>query len=230
MAKPKSDVSKKVPTIFKHVEARLPGFKFHTVLDVGANIGQSCLSFVEHLPDATIYSVEPVPETYAALCTAVASHPRIRTFNIALGDEPGEAQMAVAGTSAGNRIDGGTSPAESHLDVKVDTGDAFCSREQIDHVSFLKIDTEGYDLKVLRGFGDKIRDIDFIQIEVAMNDYNKLHVPFFEADQFLRSKGFLLFHIYAQAFEFHGGGRPVVRRANPVYINEKLASVETLPL
>ena len=52
-----------------------------------------------------------------------------------------------------------------------------------------------------------------------MNPYNRTHVPFAKLTAHLEKSGFLLFHILEQVFEFKRGGRPVLRRANPVFIN-----------
>jgi hypothetical protein len=55
----------------------------------------------------------------------------------------------------------------SHIEVPCLTGDRFCEEEMIKHIDFLKIDAEGHDLAVLRGFEKKLRsnDVDWIQFE-----------------------------------------------------------------
>ena len=50
------------------------------------------------------------------------------------------------------------------------TGDSFCRRRGIDHIDLLKIDTEGHDLEVLRGFAQMLTSqaIDVVQFEFTL--------------------------------------------------------------
>ena len=55
----------------------------------------------------------------------------------------------------------------TRIEVPCITGDRFCEEQGIKHVDFLKIDAEGHDFAVLRGFEKKLRsnDVDWIQFE-----------------------------------------------------------------
>jgi len=89
-------------------------------------------------------------------------------------------------------------------------------------ISYLKIDTEGNELKVLAG-GDKlISNTDFIELEAAMNKYNNYHESYSSLSEFLFDQGFYLFGIFDQTHEWGGGGAPVIRRVNPVFIHERV--------
>jgi FkbM family methyltransferase len=48
---------------------------------------------------------------------------------------------------------------------KVKRADNYITENQIQKIDFLKIDVEGYELKVLQGFGDKIELVNYIQFE-----------------------------------------------------------------
>lgn len=65
-----------------------------TVLDVGANIGLSCLFFHWEAPDVRILAFEPAPLPFAALEANLAAHGvKGRAFPCAVGDRPGTAEL-----------------------------------------------------------------------------------------------------------------------------------------
>ncbi|WP_165585464.1 FkbM family methyltransferase [Roseococcus sp. SYP-B2431] len=234
------------PRVIRDISARVPGYDVRTILDVGANLGQSCLPLAEALPRARIYAFEPAARSFARLQAAVAVHPNVEPLNLALGARTESAAMTAGGTSVTNRLilpapaqrpslaqalgrmPGGPPPEpeaprrERRQGVEVVAGADFCRDRGIDHVSFLKIDTEGHDLEVVRGFGPFLQIVDFVQVEAATNPYNETHVPLRDFQTVLDQAGFYLFRIYGEAFEFKGGGRPVSRRCNPVFIHRRL--------
>lgn len=223
MKKQKLDLQPKPSRTFAEIQARVSGFTFKTILDVGANIGQSAISYSISTEDCDIYSFEPIKKTYEELLKNTAGYPRVKAHNFGLGERSDTLRALSDGTSASNRIVHAESEGQSYEDVSVVPGELFCRDNGIDHVSFLKIDTEGHDMSVLRGFDEFLRNIDFIQVEASLNPQNTLHVPYRELEDYVRARGFLIFKIYGQTFEFHGGGRPYARRGDFVFINEKLA-------
>jgi FkbM family methyltransferase len=48
---------------------------------------------------------------------------------------------------------------------EVKRADEYIQKNNIESIDFLKIDTEGYELKVIKGFGDEIQKIKIIQFE-----------------------------------------------------------------
>lgn len=238
------------PRVIRDISARVPGYEFRTILDVGANLGQSCLPLAQVLPRARIFAFEPAARSFATLQANVAAHSNIEPLNLALGGATTRGSMITAGTSLMNRLAPSRRPERPSLaqalgrapggppvevppsapdrkvrrqDVEIVAGADFCRSRGIDHVSFLKIDTEGHDLEVVRGFGPLLQIVDFVQVEAAMNDYNQTHVPLRDFQTVMGQAGFYLFRIYGEAFEFKSGGRPVSRRCNPVFIHGRLA-------
>lgn len=59
----------------------------------------------------------------------------------------------------------------------------------IESVDFIKIDTEGYELHVIKGFGDKLRHVKIIQFEYGGTFLdNKINL--IEVIEYLKNKGF----------------------------------------
>jgi FkbM family methyltransferase len=141
-----------------------------TVFDVGANVGDWALTAQSYLPDARIHCFEPVPATFAAL--SARRDLKASLHCMALSDKAGKGSMsvdpndsAVASLSSSDTMDG--SPATLTVECLVTTGEEFCRENRIGRIDLLKIDAEGWDYFVLKGFGAMLRDssIDVVQIE-----------------------------------------------------------------
>lgn len=224
-----AEKQRRVPEVFSRIRRRIARWKPEVIFDVGANAGQSALQYSTVFPNALIHSFEPVPDTYARLVRNTRKLPKVTAHNWALGSAEGTARMAMAGFSTDNTIRAADeAPAETDVDVTLRRGDKVLEELGIERVSFLKIDTEGHDLEVLAGFGDALSKVDFVQVEAGMNAYNTTHRPFQEFVDFMIPRDFLLFFIGDQRLEFKLGGRPVLRRANPVFIASRLVDLEGL--
>lgn len=200
----------------------LPALKMETIFDVGANVGQTVRVLRKSYRRASILAFEPVKSTFEALCTSVGEDPRTQCFQMALGDVQARAKMIADPGSVRNKILPGTSDAlATEQVVDVDAGDHFCAKRGIDTINFLKIDTEGYDLKVCVGFAGMLRQhkIDLVQVEAGLHPKNSLHVPFQAFKDHLEPLGYCIFRIYDQA------GQPFARRCNIVFISPLAAQL-----
>ena len=71
----------------------LRGEDIKTVIDVGANRGQFAEYIHKLLPDARIYSFEPLKDCYDQLRRNMKGIPNSSTFQFALGDKNGQAEI-----------------------------------------------------------------------------------------------------------------------------------------
>ena len=140
------------------------------VFDVGANVGDWTACALAINGQANYHCFEPSAATFAAL--EQRGWPENVTLNhAALGASQGAMTLHVFGerlaaNSLYNRQ--GTDAVTQRLEsVSVDTVDRYCAERGIEHIGFLKIDTEGHELAVLEGASGMIRDgrIDTIQFE-----------------------------------------------------------------
>jgi FkbM family methyltransferase len=195
-----------------------------TIFDVGANIGDTVTAFRRAFPAAPILAFEPVAQTFAVLKDAFRDDPQVQVFQQALGEAEGLESMTAHRTSGANRIvrcETALASVATEI-VPVVTGDAVCAEHGIDRVFFLKVDTEGHDLAVLKGFSNMIArgQIDIIQVEAGMNPTNELHVDLGEFRSLLEPQGYYLFNIYNQVRQ---KGRHFLRRCNPVFVSAAIA-------
>jgi FkbM family methyltransferase len=130
------------------------GGSVDTLFDVGANLGQTAFAVAEFFPNCRVYCFEPVPSTFDELKLRTKTFPKIVPVRSALADRQGSLSMLAQPLSLTNRVMQPPDFAENKLqmvEVRVDTVDAFCKENSIQRIGLLKIDTEGYELKVLAG-------------------------------------------------------------------------------
>lgn len=161
-------------------------------LDVGANRGSWSLAAAQYCPSAVIHAFEPVPDTYESLVATVKDccAPQIHAHQIALGDHSEQLRLWVPERTASNAVvtaypialTGSHQHTQGRwIDVPVRRGREVLEECGISSVDLLKIDAEGFDLNVLRGFGEALRQVRVIQFEYAA---------------FAVKPGFFLYHYY----------------------------------
>lgn len=213
--------AKALPKPLSHIATKVPKQPFEVIFDVGANVGQSCIPYAEALPNAEIFAFEPVVSSFMTLVENCKSAKNIRAFNIGLSDEEKVVHISSAENSTMNRII--NNPTSSSTKITTETINNFVIKNAIPRINFLKIDTEGHDLAVLKGCGPSLEIIDFVQCECSANAYNTFHTSFVDIFNFMTLSNFYLFIIDGQTPEWSNGGFPVLRRFDAVFINKRVA-------
>lgn len=163
-----------------HLKTVLRQLEIDCVLDVGAHEGEFA-GFLRDLDYAgEIISFEPVASSFATLGKARASDKRWRGHNIALGAEDGQLEMNIYAGSVFNSFlkparHGTTRFRDDTQIVRVDKVPVRRLEAIVDEVLaarpaariFLKMDTQGYDLQVVRGGGRRLAAIRGLQTELA---------------------------------------------------------------
>lgn len=195
----------------------LPNEVVRMIFDVGANMGQTAAVLRRKYPLATIHCFEPNPECCARI--SKVSH-TLNVHQLALGSK--KAVLSLDKSAGGSDMFRLTEDGSANS-VTVEVLDNFCKQKNIAKIDYLKIDTEGHDLEVIRGAHQMLQEqrIGIVEAEVSMNSDNKWHVGFFEVQQFMEDLGYRLFGIYEQAHEWPTN-MPYLRRANVVYISPQV--------
>ncbi|MDP3442733.1 MAG: FkbM family methyltransferase [Ignavibacteria bacterium] len=177
-----------------------------TVFDVGANVGVWTNQFKLMHPGTKVYSFEPVPETFEKLKENTQNLNNVQLFNLALSDssDPLEFNYYPNNSYFSSIYDHPlTGQKPDKKIVKAQKGDDFCTELGIEDIDFLKIDTEGSEPKVLKGFQEMIESgkIKMIQFEYGeINIQNRfLLKDFFDL---FENNGYLLGKIYPDFIDF----------------------------
>ncbi len=165
------------------------------VFDVGANQGRWAKAVKDSAPGAQVHCFEISPKTFANLQTAMGGAGDVRLNNFGLSDKADEIQFRDYGTNHG----GNTliqDPCYVHnkpvemVSAKVVTGAEYCKEQDVAKIDLLKIDVEGWEYFVLKGFEQMIADkkIKIVQFEYGYNQAD-VHTLMREFYQFFEGYG-----------------------------------------
>ncbi len=212
-------------SVFLDLRDSFPSFEPAVILDVGANVGQSAEVFLREYPAAKLHCFEPVAASFHALRDALAERAgQVELHQCAMGAQRGRASITTSGTgTCATMMTPATREYRQSEGVRVDTLDEFCADAGIERIDYLKIDTEGNDLNVLRGgerlLADGVPAV--VEVEAGMHPANALHVPLEELKAHLQVYGYRCFGIYEPVAEWTTG-EPFLRRVNAAFIAPSL--------
>ena len=183
----------------------LRAFRPRILFDAGANRGDWTLAACSRHPEALIHAFEISPPTFEALAANVASNSRVHCNNVGLSDSEGPITIRhYGGLSALTTATAYPHPFEfSEITARTVRGDSYAARNGIDRIDLLKIDVEGMEEAVLRGFEALFarHAIDLVQFEygrVAILN----HVLLSDFHAFFRERGYVVGKIYPVYVDF----------------------------
>ena len=155
-----------------------------TIFDIGANKGEWTKQAIANLEYFSIHMFEPnrslKTELNEVIQTALENNCNLSSVHInmlGIGD-PGKTDLFVSSLSnemASTVLAGGKPFYKSYERVEIEmiNADTYCKLKNIDEIDFLKIDTEGSELKVLESFGNMLLNgkIRFVQFEYGMASF-----------------------------------------------------------
>jgi FkbM family methyltransferase len=150
---------------------RLPGARI--VFDVGAAKGDWTAIALSADPNLVVHCFEPTSRRFKVL-TDRGFGERAVLNNFGLGEAPARTKIFYNASGGSNSLFpqryNGQSYAETDVEtVTISTIDAYCRERGIDHVDFIKMDIEGYEMAAIRGAQQMLAagKIDVIQFEYS---------------------------------------------------------------
>jgi FkbM family methyltransferase len=184
------------------------------IFDVGGNRGQSIERFKKLFKNPTIHSFEPIKSEFDFMKKKFKSEKNIYLNNFALGDKIEEKEFNITAKKSnssfnkinleGKWIKMRSSQYKTKIEsfvasrqkVKIYTLDQYCLDKKINKIHLLKIDTQGYEDKVLHGSMNQLKiNIKAIVTEIIFdNVYNK-YFSFSDIEKYILPNNFRMIGI-----------------------------------
>lgn len=190
------------------------------IFDVGANRGQSIERFQKILNDPIIHAFEPNIEEFEFLNKKFSSNKNVHLNNLGISEKNETKELNVtinSGNSSFYKINKSTNwikirskqfntDEENFIKriqkVNCETLDEYVFKNKINEISLLKIDTQGFEDKVLSGASNLIKNkkIQFIELEIMLDNVYEKTMTFHEIEEKLLNN-YKLYGIDYQGFK-----------------------------
>ncbi len=132
------------------------------VVDIGAFVGMFAIKVASYTKE--VIAIEPFPEIFEMLKSNCANIPNIKLVNKAISSDTGMVRLYLARSAYGNSI---TNETKTYVEVEAITLDDLLDKP----VDFIKIDTEGAELDILKG---ATRTLSYPGTKLAIAAYHRL--------------------------------------------------------
>ena len=208
------------------------------IFDVGANQGQSIERFKKIFENPIIHAFEPIEFEFKKLKEKYSNDKNIILNNYAAGEKDQSKDFyitAKTGNSSFNKLRANTdwlkvrskqfnTSEEGYTkeikSTKVITLDNYCSQNNIKKIDILKIDTQGYEDKVLQGSQEILKKeiVYSVESEIMLDDVYEKYFTFNDLEKFLVPNNYRLVGINMTNNNLFSG---IVFFADILYFNKK---------
>jgi FkbM family methyltransferase len=177
------------------------------IIDVGSNRGDVTSKYLELFPSVYIHAFEPYSDSYTIFEKLFGHNKKIVLNKYALSSDTNDKQLHInksvdtnsflESTLLGVSSDKSCTTTGKVL-VKCDTLDNYCKKEGIETIDILKIDTQGFEIEVLKGASHLLKEnkIKMIYCEAYFQCQYKSQPLFQDILQYLSSYNYVLQDLY----------------------------------
>ena len=183
-----------------------------TWLDVGAHHGETTIGYARHNPGLQIFAFEPNlraavklmghAPNYMVVPMAVAEHDGSAHFHVNAYDEA-SSLLPLNEEAVKSWVGVDNHKVNFTITVPTIRLDTFLDLLEIQTVDYLKVDTQGMDLAVLKSAGTRLRDISKLTLEVGVAP-QLLYEGAASKDEVMRFLGDSGFALVGVAKQTHG--------------------------
>lgn len=182
------------------------------ILEIGANCGQSTVTFMEQMPNATVYCFEPDPRAISKFKRMI-QHPNVHLIEAAVGANSGHVMFNQS--SGAEHIDpagwdhsGSIRKPKTHLEafpgVKFEKQipvpliklDDWAQEHQIGEVDFIWADVQGAESDLILGAQETLLRTHYFYTEFSDDEQYEGQINFQTLNSLMMNLGFALLHKY----------------------------------
>lgn len=186
------------------------------IFDVGANVGQSIEEYSNHFSNPKFHCFEPDKTAFEILEKKFSNIQNIKLNSFGLGEKKDIKNFnsyLATGKSSFMKLNMNTKFIEYKASVEgihprdylvdtynqsIETLDDYCNINNINHIDILKIDTQGYEDKVIEGAVNMINNenIDLIKVEIIFSSvYDRENFNIHDIEKILIPANYKIFGI-----------------------------------
>ena len=195
------------------------GFRPSKIIDIGAYEGKWTLEMLSIFPDAQYLLIEPLEKKKELLTTLQRSKPDQITFVPALlGATDGQEATFNEMETASSVLKEHHSTSAQAVSKTLSSLSTIAQQTGFETSDFIKLDTQGYELEILKGGMDVLSAAQAVLMEVSLLDIHQ-QVPLInEVFDFMAKHGFVAYDIC------HLGRRPLDKalwQVDVIFVQEK---------
>jgi FkbM family methyltransferase len=191
----------------------LSPLQVHTVIDIGANVGQFSLLAQKLYPSAKIFAFEPLQQPAERYEMLFRNQPEVMLRSCAIGPVEQISVMHVSNrpdsssllpiTTTQERFAPGTAEV-ALISVEVRRLDNVISMDMLVAPVLLKLDVQGFELEALKGCVGVLPKVAFVYVEVSFVELYAGQALADEIVGFLRAHGFSLAGVNQPSYDREG--------------------------
>ena len=211
----------------KRISKFLQNRSIKTIIDVGAHKGEFAQNALQIESVNKIIAFEPQKKIFSLLKEKFSDNDKVFLNNFALSEKEEKKIMKINKMTATSTLNHEINDDSLYFkfknfllyqrksiiaeeEIETTTFDAFFHGKIFDENTLLKIDTEGYEIHVLKGSEQKIKEVKYILIENQFSNMYK-NVNFKDCHNFLTDKNFKIL----KKFRF-----PTLHYEDRLYVNK----------
>ena len=211
----------------KRISKFLQNRSIKTIIDIGAHKGEFAQNALQIKSVNKIIAFEPQKKIFKLLKEKFSNNDKVFLNNFALSEKEEKKIMKINKMTATSTLNHEINDDSLYFkfknfllyqrksiiaeeEIETTTFDAFFHGKIFDENTLLKIDTEGYEIHVLKGPEQKIKEVKYILIENQFSNMYK-NVNFKDCHNFLTDKNFKIL----KKFRF-----PTLHYEDRLYVNK----------
>jgi len=177
------------------------GFNPKVIYDVGGAVGFWSSTIHPIFPDSSYHIFEPLlghNQEFTEKMKNFSSGKNVSTYDIALGDENREIDFFIKESPYSSTAIIMTNENDYSEKIQVQSRrlDDLITNSQLPMPEFIKIDVQGYEMKILEGLGENIKNVELLLLETWLKrGYGRKTPLINELQHFLTERGFFMYDL-----------------------------------